>query len=95
MSPHPCQIVFSECFADFGQPISHLGIVGCPVGLEVCFGEFLFEFFGRLVLGHFLFVLVGLSESLPGLCELVSAGGVVRVLVEESLEWFDDGGGLL
>ena len=52
------------------------------VGLEVCFGEFLFEFFRRLVLGHFLFVLVGLSESLPGLCELVSAGGVVWVFLE-------------
>ena len=43
---------------------------------------------------HFELVLVGISESLPGLCQLVSASGIVRVDLEDPLQRCDNSGRL-
>ena len=80
LPPHRREVGFSERIAEFGELVSHLGVVRCPVGLEVLLGQLLFQLLRDVVPGHFLFVLFRLAESLPGLCELIAAGGVVGIL---------------
>ena len=84
--PHSRKVMFSECFTELGQPVSDFGVVRHAIGLEIFFDQFLFQLPGFVVSIHFSLVLVRLTQSLPGLRELVTTGGVVRVIGENSLQ---------
>lgn len=92
--PHPGKVVLSKCFAEFGQSVADLSVVGDAIGLEILFSQFLFQLSRCVVSSHFVFILGWLAQPLPSLCELVAASCVVWVFGENSLQRSDDRCGL-